>query len=88
MVVPYQDADWWLLSNVDGALVSSADGTSSSWYQRDPRQFRQLMQRSLALHGRLMREWPRLRDLYRAEAEQFTSRERWQETFEESTSGG
>jgi galactofuranosylgalactofuranosylrhamnosyl-N-acetylglucosaminyl-diphospho-decaprenol beta-1,5/1,6-galactofuranosyltransferase len=86
IVVPYQDAEWWLLSNVDGALVSAADGTSTSWYQRDPRQFRELMTRSLGLHAKLLKEWPRLRELYRAEAEQFTSPERWRETFESSTS--
>ena len=43
MVVPSQDAQWWLLSNTDGALVSSADGTTTSWYQRDPELFRTLM---------------------------------------------
>jgi galactofuranosylgalactofuranosylrhamnosyl-N-acetylglucosaminyl-diphospho-decaprenol beta-1,5/1,6-galactofuranosyltransferase len=88
LVVPYQDAEWWLLSNVDGALVSTADGTSTSWYQRDPRRFRELMQRSVAAHARLLREWPRLRELYRAEAEQFTSPERWRETFGGTTASG
>ena len=85
IVVPYQDAEWWLLSHVDGALVSTADGTSTSWYRRDPRRFGKLMQRSLALHARLLREWPRLRELYRAEADQFTSPEHWRETFEKSS---
>jgi galactofuranosylgalactofuranosylrhamnosyl-N-acetylglucosaminyl-diphospho-decaprenol beta-1,5/1,6-galactofuranosyltransferase len=84
IVVPYQDAEWWMLSNVDGALVSTADGTSTSWYQRNPRQFGELMRRSLSLHARLLKEWPRLRKLYTAEAGQFTSPERWRETFEGS----
>ncbi len=82
VVVPYQDAKWWLLSNVDGALVSAADGTSTAWYQRDPVQFRKLLQRSVALHTRMLREWPALREQYRAAAGQFTSPEEWRKTFE------
>jgi galactofuranosylgalactofuranosylrhamnosyl-N-acetylglucosaminyl-diphospho-decaprenol beta-1,5/1,6-galactofuranosyltransferase len=85
-IVPYQDAEWWLLSNVDGALVSAADGTSASWYQRDPVRFRTLMQRSLKLHSRLLREWPTLREQYRGGAAQFTSPEEWRKTFDSSTS--
>jgi galactofuranosylgalactofuranosylrhamnosyl-N-acetylglucosaminyl-diphospho-decaprenol beta-1,5/1,6-galactofuranosyltransferase len=81
MVVPSQDAEWWVLSNVDGALVSTADGTSTSWYQRDPEQFRVLMQQSVALHSRLAREWPRLRQLYIDQMDSFVSPERWRETF-------
>ena len=81
-VVPYQDAEWWLLSNVDGALVSTADGTSTSWYQRDPVQFRTLLQRSVKLHARMLREWPRLREQYRAAVGEFTSREEWRKTFD------
>jgi galactofuranosylgalactofuranosylrhamnosyl-N-acetylglucosaminyl-diphospho-decaprenol beta-1,5/1,6-galactofuranosyltransferase len=85
LVVPYQDAQWWLLSNVDGALVSAADGTSTAWYQRDPARFRMLFQRSLKLHGQLVRDWPRLRDEYRAAAAGFTSPEAWRETFSASS---
>jgi galactofuranosylgalactofuranosylrhamnosyl-N-acetylglucosaminyl-diphospho-decaprenol beta-1,5/1,6-galactofuranosyltransferase len=84
LVVPYQDAEWWLLSNVDGALVSSADGTSTSWYQRDPEQFRTLLQRSAKLHARLLRDWPTLSERYRAAAAEFTSPEEWRKTFDGS----
>jgi galactofuranosylgalactofuranosylrhamnosyl-N-acetylglucosaminyl-diphospho-decaprenol beta-1,5/1,6-galactofuranosyltransferase len=87
VVVPSQDAEWWLLSNVDGALVSSPDGTSTSWYQRDPEQFRTLMQQSALLHARLVREWPRLRELYTAEMPNFVSPERWRQTFTASVRG-
>ncbi len=79
--VPYQDASWWLLSNLDSALVSAADGASTAWYQRDPRLFRSLTQRSLVLHARLLREWPRLSAAYRGAAPGFTSPERWRQTF-------
>jgi galactofuranosylgalactofuranosylrhamnosyl-N-acetylglucosaminyl-diphospho-decaprenol beta-1,5/1,6-galactofuranosyltransferase len=83
-VVPYQDAEWWRLSNVDGALVSAADGTSTAWYQRDPAKFRQLLQRSLKLHSVMLREWPRLREQYRGAVKDFTSPDEWRKTFESS----
>jgi galactofuranosylgalactofuranosylrhamnosyl-N-acetylglucosaminyl-diphospho-decaprenol beta-1,5/1,6-galactofuranosyltransferase len=84
-LVPYQDAEWWMLGNVDGALVSAADGTTTSWYRRDPATFRSLMTRSVRAHTRLAREWPRLRELYRAEMDSFVSPDRWRETFVDST---
>ncbi|MDQ1616646.1 MAG: galactofuranosylgalactofuranosylrhamnosyl-N-acetylglucosaminyl-diphospho-decaprenol, partial [Actinomycetota bacterium] len=84
-VVPYQDAEWWSLSNMDGALVSAADGTSAAWYQRDPNKFRQLMQRSVVLHARLLREWPRLRSEYRQALGDITSPDRWRATIDDAT---
>jgi galactofuranosylgalactofuranosylrhamnosyl-N-acetylglucosaminyl-diphospho-decaprenol beta-1,5/1,6-galactofuranosyltransferase len=86
-VVANQHAEWWLLSNMDGALVSTADGTSTAWYQRDPQQFMKLMRQSTALHARLLREWPQLRKHYRAAAADFTSAQRWRETFAASAPG-
>ncbi len=80
-VLPYQDASWWLLSGLDSALVSAADGATASWYQRDPELFRSLTRRSLILHARLVREWPQLRADYRRAAAGFTSPGRWRETF-------
>ena len=81
MALLYQDASWWLLSNLDSALVSTPDGTSTAWYQRDTRLFWSLSQRSMLLHGQLLREWPRLSERYRAEQAEFTSPEKWRETF-------
>ncbi len=81
LIVPSQDAEWWLLSNTDGALVSSADGTSTSWYRRDPEQFRTLMLQSTVLHARLSREWSTLRRRYIDAAPDFTSPQRWRTTF-------
>jgi galactofuranosylgalactofuranosylrhamnosyl-N-acetylglucosaminyl-diphospho-decaprenol beta-1,5/1,6-galactofuranosyltransferase len=83
-VLPYQDSGWWVLSTLDSALVSSADGTSAAWFKRDPKLYRSLTRRSALLHARLAREWPRLRDQYRAAAAEFNSPERWRETFESS----
>ena len=84
VALPNQDASWWLLSNLDSALVSAPDGATTAWYQRDPRLFRSLTQRSLLLHARLLREWPRLAADYRGGAAGFTSPGRWRQTFEAS----
>lgn len=66
VVVPHIDRHWSLLSQVDSALVSSADGTRVAWYQRDPERFRALLKRTSVLHARLSREWPELSRRYRA----------------------
>jgi galactofuranosylgalactofuranosylrhamnosyl-N-acetylglucosaminyl-diphospho-decaprenol beta-1,5/1,6-galactofuranosyltransferase len=81
MALPGQDAAWWVLVKLDSALVSTADNTTASWYQRDPRLFRSLGLRSIVLHRRLRRRWERLAAEYRAAAPDFTSPERWRETF-------
>jgi galactofuranosylgalactofuranosylrhamnosyl-N-acetylglucosaminyl-diphospho-decaprenol beta-1,5/1,6-galactofuranosyltransferase len=84
MDLPYQDASWWVLVKLDSALVSAADGTTAAWYRRDRKLFRSLGWRTLILHARLRRQWPRLAADYRAAAADFTSPARWRETFEAS----
>ena len=81
LALPYQDASWWVLVKLDSALVSTADGTSAAWYQRDPKLFRSLGRRSLLAHLRLRRQWARLAAEYRAAAAEFTSPQAWRETF-------
>jgi galactofuranosylgalactofuranosylrhamnosyl-N-acetylglucosaminyl-diphospho-decaprenol beta-1,5/1,6-galactofuranosyltransferase len=85
MALPYQDASWWVLAKLDSALVSAAEGTNAAWYQRDPKQFRELGWRSYVLHRRLRRNWAKLAADYRAAAPDFNSPQRWRETFEAST---
>jgi galactofuranosylgalactofuranosylrhamnosyl-N-acetylglucosaminyl-diphospho-decaprenol beta-1,5/1,6-galactofuranosyltransferase len=84
MALPYQDASWWVLAKLDSALVSNAEGTSAAWHRRDPKLFRSLGWRSVILHARLRRQWPRLAAEYRAAAADFTSPATWRETFEAS----
>lgn len=83
--VAHLDLKWWLLAQLDSALVSSADGTSASWYKRDPEQFRDLAKRSIAIHARLVKEWPELAKQYREAVPDLVSPKTWAETFEEST---
>jgi galactofuranosylgalactofuranosylrhamnosyl-N-acetylglucosaminyl-diphospho-decaprenol beta-1,5/1,6-galactofuranosyltransferase len=80
--VTHGDSRWFLLSNYDSALVSSADGTSTAWYKRHPDQFRELLARSSALHSRLYKEWPRLVEEYRSALPDITSPKAWHETFD------
>jgi galactofuranosylgalactofuranosylrhamnosyl-N-acetylglucosaminyl-diphospho-decaprenol beta-1,5/1,6-galactofuranosyltransferase len=84
MALPYSDATWFVLVNLDSALVSSADGNTAAWYQRDPKTFRTLGLRSVILHRRLRRRWSRVAAEYQAAAGEFTSPARWRETFEAS----
>jgi galactofuranosylgalactofuranosylrhamnosyl-N-acetylglucosaminyl-diphospho-decaprenol beta-1,5/1,6-galactofuranosyltransferase len=88
MALPGQDAAWWVLVKLDSALVSTADNQTASWYQRDPKLFRSLGLRSIVLHRRLRRRWPKLAAEYRAAAADFTSPERWRETFAASSRDG
>jgi galactofuranosylgalactofuranosylrhamnosyl-N-acetylglucosaminyl-diphospho-decaprenol beta-1,5/1,6-galactofuranosyltransferase len=80
--VASQDAHWWILSHLDGAVVSTADGTTAAWYQRDPQIFRDLMRESTLAHARLYREWPALAERYQEAAAGFTSPEQWRQEFE------
>ena len=81
MALPFQDASWWVLAKLDSALVSTAEGTSAAWYQRDPKLFRSLGLRSVLAHRRIRRNWARLAREYRDAAPDFNSPERWRETF-------
>ena len=84
MALPYADSSWWVLTKLDSALVSSAEGTTASWYRRDPKLFRSLGWRSVVMHRRLRRNWDRLAAQYRAAAADVNSPERWRETFRSS----
>jgi galactofuranosylgalactofuranosylrhamnosyl-N-acetylglucosaminyl-diphospho-decaprenol beta-1,5/1,6-galactofuranosyltransferase len=77
-----QDAQWFVLSGLDGVTVSTADGRGVTYRKRDPRAFRSMLARSVALHRELAREFPRLRKLYRAAAPELTDRTGWKRIFD------
>ncbi|CAN5172701.1 MAG: glycosyltransferase [Nocardioides sp.] len=81
-VVPHIDQRWYRLGHYDSAVVSSADGTTASWYRRDRSQFSDQVTRSTALHARLYREWPVLAKRYRDALPELTSPQVWKSTFE------
>ena len=75
------DAKWYRLARYDSAVVSMPDGTSAALYRRDPEKFRDLMSRTVDIHRRLHREWPRLAAEYRQALGEVTSPAAWEETF-------
>jgi galactofuranosylgalactofuranosylrhamnosyl-N-acetylglucosaminyl-diphospho-decaprenol beta-1,5/1,6-galactofuranosyltransferase len=79
--VPAMDAKWYRLARYDSAIVSMPDGTSAALYQRDPDRFRSLLARTVEIHERFYREWPRLAELYRDKLGEITSPEAWDKTF-------
>ncbi|MEZ5096631.1 MAG: glycosyltransferase [Nocardioides sp.] len=81
------DAMWYRLARYDSAVVSMNDGTSAALYRRDPELFRDLLKRTVEIHQRLHREWPRLAEEYRSALASVTSPEAWEETFRPWTDG-
>lgn len=79
--VPWTQAQWWMLSQFDSAVVSNSDGSGASWYHRDPARFRSLLARSVVLHQRLRREWEELQEDYRAHVDEVVGPEVWARTF-------
>ena len=57
------------------------DGNSAAFYQRDRDQFADLLRRTVEIHQRLYREWPRLAALYRDQLGEITSPQRWEKTI-------
>ena len=86
--VAHQDNKWWRMSQYDSAVVSNAEGTGASWYQRDPRKLRAMLAESARLNTEILREWPRLRELYRKELPEITSFDAWKKTFEAHSQNG
>jgi galactofuranosylgalactofuranosylrhamnosyl-N-acetylglucosaminyl-diphospho-decaprenol beta-1,5/1,6-galactofuranosyltransferase len=76
------DARWYALAARDSAIVSTTDGAGSAWYRRDPREFRRLLRRTIAVHQELAREWPRVAKAYRRALEDVTSPSSWEKTFD------
>lgn len=75
------DAKWYRLGTLDSAVVSMNDGTSAALYRRDPETFRAQLAKTLEIHERLKREWPRLAAEYREALPRITSPETWEETL-------
>ncbi len=86
--VAHMDSKWWYLANLDSAVVSNADGTGASFYQRDPRIVRDQIARSAQLHAALGTRWETLRREYREALSDITSLEAWGRTFRENSIEG
>ncbi|HEX5018327.1 MAG TPA: glycosyltransferase, partial [Actinomycetes bacterium] len=79
--VPSMDVRWWLLSQFDSAIVTTADGAGASWYKRDPKRFADIMKRSIAIHQKLATEWDELAEQYRTAVPEVTDPKAWIDTW-------
>jgi galactofuranosylgalactofuranosylrhamnosyl-N-acetylglucosaminyl-diphospho-decaprenol beta-1,5/1,6-galactofuranosyltransferase len=80
--LPPAEAHWTQLLKYDSAVVSTADGSGATWYRRDRAMFADIARRSLTMHLRLYRAWPRLAAEYRSALSRLTAPEAWQQTFD------
>ena len=78
------DAQWWRLSGLDSAVVSTRDGTAFAWHQRNQRTALHLALRTVRIHHRFRRDWPALAEAYRHAAPALTSPDAWEATFDRS----
>ena len=79
--VPTLDARWFLLSQVDGVTVTTADGRGVVYRKRDPRVAKELLTEALRLRRELARRFPELKREYAAAVPSMTSKERWERVF-------
>jgi galactofuranosylgalactofuranosylrhamnosyl-N-acetylglucosaminyl-diphospho-decaprenol beta-1,5/1,6-galactofuranosyltransferase len=80
--VSSRQAQWFVLSQLDSATVSTPDGRGVTFRRRDPQLFRTQLKTSAQLLGAAAREWATLRRRYRDAAPHLTSREGWKQIFE------
>lgn len=83
--IAHQDNRWWRTSKYDSVLVSNAEGTALSWYQRRPEQLRSKLAEATRLTAQLVCQWPKLSEQYRSAADRITSFQAWEETFAQYT---
>ncbi|QGK71943.1 glycosyltransferase [Allosaccharopolyspora coralli] len=81
--VPAASARWFLLGSLDSATVSHPDGSGVAFRRRDPEEFRRLGLQALATYRKLAKEWPKLREAYRAALPELTSPESWKQVFDQ-----
>ena len=76
--VPNRQAQWFVLSRLDSATVTTPDGRSVTFRRRDPELFRTMLRHSFDQLRLIGKRWPQLRAEYRAAQPQLTSRDEWQ----------
>jgi galactofuranosylgalactofuranosylrhamnosyl-N-acetylglucosaminyl-diphospho-decaprenol beta-1,5/1,6-galactofuranosyltransferase len=80
--IPAHGARWFLLGNLDSATVSNADGSGVAFRRRDPKLFRELSARAAQNYRKLIAEWPKLVEQYRAALPELTSVAAWRKYFD------
>ena len=76
--VATQDARWFVLCNVDGVTVTTADGRGVVFRQRDRTKMFELLKASLRQHIRLARKYNHMRRVYREALPVLSSTQKWE----------
>jgi galactofuranosylgalactofuranosylrhamnosyl-N-acetylglucosaminyl-diphospho-decaprenol beta-1,5/1,6-galactofuranosyltransferase len=79
--VPSRQAQWFVLSTLDSATVSTPDGRGVTFRRRDPQLFRRLLRDSIVQLRDINRSWPQLRRAYVAALPDLTGHESWERAF-------
>jgi galactofuranosylgalactofuranosylrhamnosyl-N-acetylglucosaminyl-diphospho-decaprenol beta-1,5/1,6-galactofuranosyltransferase len=80
--VSSRQAQWFVLSQLDSATVSTPDGRGVTFRRRDPQLFRTMLARAARQHRDVARAWPELRRRYREAQPYLTGREGWKQIFD------
>ena len=86
--VATQDSRWFLLCNVDGVTVTTADGRGVVYRQRDRAIMFALLRASLRRQLRLARRFDRMRTLYRDALPVLSSKQKWETVLLEASPHG
>ncbi|MFC9360349.1 glycosyltransferase [Rhodococcus sp. NPDC057014] len=79
--VPTLDARWFLLSQVDGVTVTTADGRGVVYRKRNPKLALALLKEAIRLRRELAQRFPELKREYQDAVPALTSKERWERVF-------
>ena len=80
-IIAAPDNSWWRFADIDSALVTAPDGSGVAWYQRDRATMHRFLGRSIRLHLRLARTWPRLTKRYTDALPNLVGEKAWSDTF-------
>ncbi|AXJ11455.1 glycosyltransferase [Arthrobacter sp. PM3] len=84
----HRDNRWYRVAHYDSVVVSNAEGTGASWYQRDPKKLKSMLTEATMLHAKLFREWDSLAEQYRRAVTEISSIDAWKKTFEAHSEDG
>jgi galactofuranosylgalactofuranosylrhamnosyl-N-acetylglucosaminyl-diphospho-decaprenol beta-1,5/1,6-galactofuranosyltransferase len=76
--VPSRQAQWFVLSQLDSATVSTPDGRGVTFRRRDPQLFRRMLTTSMRQLRMIGKAWPELRRSYQDALPELTSRAAWE----------
>lgn len=77
--VPAEHSQWFMLSRLDGAAVTTSDGSGVTFRKRDREMFWSMLRESVALHAEIAKAWPSARARYQEAMGELVSRTAWRE---------